>query len=37
MKNLNKPVLGFQDPENYIEAYNNFYDLVMEESTALVE
>lgn len=37
MKSLNKPTLGFQDPENYIGAFNSFYDSVMEESTALVE
>jgi starch synthase len=36
MKTLNKPVLGFKSPEEYVEAYSNFYDEILEEEPALV-
>lgn len=36
MKSLNKPVLGYKGPDEYIDAYSAFYDEVLEESHALV-
>ncbi|NOZ46258.1 MAG: glycogen/starch synthase [Chlorobi bacterium] len=30
IENMNKPVLGFQDEENYIDAYSDFYDEILE-------
>lgn len=33
IKKSGKMVLDYQDPENYIDAYNDFYDEVMEEIT----
>ena len=29
LKTCNKPVLGYQNPEHYTEAYNEFYDLII--------
>lgn len=29
VKSTNKPVLGYQSPENYVEAYNDFYDSLL--------
>ena len=29
-KNADIPFLPYQDPENYIDAYNEFYDVVWE-------
>ena len=33
--NVDKPKLGYQSPEDYIEAYSNFYDEVLESSEVL--
>lgn len=32
LKNVDKPVLGYQSPDSYIDAYNEFYDTVLEEA-----
>ncbi len=37
LKKLTKPVLNYQSPEEYIEAYDNFYDEVLLEDTVLVD
>jgi len=29
LKNINKPVLSFQDEAKYIDAYNDFYDKIL--------
>ncbi len=29
-KELGKPVLDYQDPENYVDAYNEFYDQILD-------
>jgi len=34
-KNINKPKLEYQSPEEYIEAYSNFYDEILESSEVL--
>ena len=34
---LDKPVLDYQDPENYFDAYNTFYENIMEETTVLAQ
>lgn len=36
-KSLNKPTLGFKTVEEYVDAYSNFYDEVLEESNVLAE
>jgi starch synthase len=36
LKKANKPVLDYQSPEDYINAYSAFYDEVLEEDTVLV-
>ena len=36
-KALSKPTLGFKTVEEYVEAYSNFYDEVLEEETVLAE
>ena len=36
-KTLSKPTLGFKTVEEYVEAYSNFYDEVLEEETVLAE
>lgn len=36
LKALNKPVLEYKNETEYIDAYSNFYDEVLEESAALV-
>lgn len=33
--NIDKPTLGYQTPEDYIEAYSNFYDEILEPSEVL--
>ena len=33
--NIDKPKLGYQSPEDYIEAYSNFYDEILESSEVL--
>jgi starch synthase len=35
LKKTNKPVLEYQDPDNYIDAYNAFYDEVVMEDSVL--
>jgi starch synthase len=35
LKKANKPVLDHQSPENYIDAYNSFYEEVLMEDTVL--
>jgi starch synthase len=37
LKASNKPVLAFQDPENYVAGFNEFYNTILEETPALVE
>lgn len=37
LKKLNKPVLNYQSPEEYIDAYDNFYDEVLLEDAVLVD
>lgn len=37
LKTINKPVLDFHDPENYVAGFNAFYDTILEEAPALVE
>ena len=34
-KVMDKPKLGYQSPEDYIEAYSKFYDEVLESSEIL--
>ena len=29
VKSLKKPVLEYQSPDNYVDAYNNFYDSIL--------
>jgi starch synthase len=36
-KSLSKPTLGYQNPEEYIEAYDNFYDEAVIEDSVLAE
>jgi len=36
-KGLTKPTLGFKTVEEYVEAYSNFYDEVLEDATVLAE
>lgn len=36
-KNLSKPTLDYKSPEEYIEAYDNFYDEAMLEDSVLAE
>ena len=36
-KKLTKPTLGYQDPETYVEAYDNFYDEAVLEDTVLAD
>jgi starch synthase len=36
-KSLSKPTLGFKTVEEYVEAYSNFYDEVLEEESVLSE
>jgi starch synthase len=36
MKTLNKPVLGYKNQDEYIDAFSAFYDEVLEEEPALV-
>ncbi len=35
-KSLSKPTLGFKNEEEYVDAFSNFYDEVLEEEAALV-
>ena len=37
LKKLNKPVLNYQSPEEYIDVYDNFYDEVLLEDAVLVD
>ena len=37
LKKLNKPVLHYQSPEEYIDAYDNFYDEELLEDAVLVD
>jgi starch synthase len=37
LKTLNKPVLPFQSPDNYIDAYSSFYDELLEPVPAMVD
>ncbi len=37
LKKLNKPVLSYQSPDEYIDAYDNFYDEVLLEDAVLVD
>lgn len=36
-KGLTKPTLGFKTVEEYVDAYSNFYDEVLEDATVLAE
>jgi len=36
MKSLNKPMLGYKNQDEYIDAYSNFYDEILELEPALV-
>jgi starch synthase len=36
-KKLSKPTLGYQNPEEYVEAYDNFYDEAVIEESVLAE
>jgi starch synthase len=36
-KKLSKPTLGYKNPEEYIEAYDNFYDEALIEESVLAE
>ncbi|MBL0048322.1 MAG: glycogen/starch synthase [Bacteroidetes bacterium] len=36
-KGLSKPTLGFKTVEEYVDAYSNFYDEVLEDATVLAE
>ena len=36
-KSLSKPTLDYKSPEEYIEAYDNFYDEAMLEDSVLAE
>jgi starch synthase len=31
VNSTNKPVLEYQNPENYVDAYNDFYDNLLKE------
>ncbi|MGD1845908.1 MAG: glycogen/starch synthase [Salibacteraceae bacterium] len=37
VEGLNKPNLGYHNPETYIDAYSSFYDEVLEENSILVD
>lgn len=37
MEESKKPTLGYQDPEAYVKAYEEFYDTVLEENSVLVD
>lgn len=37
IKGLEKPVLGFQNEDDYIQAYSDFYDRIMEEKSVLAD
>lgn len=37
VKGLSRPVLDYQSPDAYIDAYSDFYDVVMEESSILAD
>ena len=37
IKKSGKPVLDFQSPDNYIDAYSDFYDAVLEEVAEMVD
>jgi starch synthase len=37
IKDLSKPVLGYQSEDEYIEAYSKFYDEVVEETSVMAE
>ncbi|MEP7168445.1 MAG: glycogen/starch synthase [Bacteroidota bacterium] len=36
LKKANKPVLDYQSPDDYVDAYNNFYEEILMEDTVLV-
>lgn len=37
IKGLSAPVLGYQDEDNYVKEYSEFYDKVLEENSVLVD
>lgn len=36
LKSLDKPVLAYKTPEEYLDSYNEFYDMILEEANAMV-